>query len=118
MTITSVTVSSSGFSRAVNLDWSNGDPATVSVTANSSTSSGTFSLQYTADDVMLSSSPVWQSVSSAQGQPGTVFSTSAGASLNPDGVLFSFPGPIGAVRLSASNISSGAFVMKVMQGGL
>lgn len=118
MPITSVTVSSSGFSRAVNLDWSNGSPATVSVTPNSSTSSGTFSLQYTLDDVMQSSNPLWIGVSSAQGAAGTVYATSAGASLFPDGVLFPFPGPVGAVRLSASNISSGAFVMKVMQGGL
>jgi hypothetical protein len=115
MPITSVTVSSSGFSRAVNLDWSQNAPVSVSVVPNSSTSSGTFSLQYTLDDVMLSSNPVWQGVSSAQGQAATVWTSSTAF---PDGVNFQFPTPVGAVRLSASNISSGAFVMKVMQGGL
>ena len=104
-----------GVSAPSETNWRSGKPMSVSVfVSTTGTSSGAWSLQFSLDDPMLlggSSLAYWQGVSSATGQPATTFGTS-----NPDGVFFSFPTPVAAVRLSASALSSGPLIIKILQG--
>jgi hypothetical protein len=117
MPIQTITLSSAnlGASGAAALNWRSAEAMSVSVFASTTgTSSGTWSLQYTLDDLMLvggSSLAYWQGVSSATGQPATVFGTS-----NPDGVYFQFVAPVAAVRMNSTSLSSGPLTMKVLQG--
>ena len=105
-------VSTPGF-----MTWRSGKPATVSILISTTgTSSGTVSLQYTLDDVNLiggTSLAYWQGISSAQGQPATVFNAST---FGIDGVQFQFPTPVAAVRMNSTGLSSGPLVMKLVQG--
>lgn len=119
MPITSTTLSSVGTSRPVNLDWSNGDPTSVSVVTTSSSGTSSFNIQYTLDDIMLTASSLvaWQGVSSAIGGTGTVFNTSTFGTA-ADGVLISLLTPVAAVRLNATAMSSSPLTLRVLQGGL
>jgi hypothetical protein len=100
-----VTLSSVGTTRAVNLDWQNGAPIGVSVTGSSS---GTFAytVQLTNDDLMLTpaSNVVWIS------DPGATALTS-----NSSGIL-TYTAPIAGIRLNSSAISTAVLTMKVNQG--
>jgi hypothetical protein len=99
------------------MTWRSGKPASVSIfTSTTGTSSGTVSLQYTLDDLQLvggTSLAYWQGISSAQGQPATVFNAST---FGADGVFFAFPTPVAAVRMNSTALSSGPLVMKLNQG--
>lgn len=99
----SVTLSSVGNTRAVNLDWMGGAPVGVAVTGSSS---GTFAytIQYTLDDVMLSTSQVWIA------DPGATALTS-----NSSGI-YVYTQPLAAIRLASTAMSSAVLTFKVNQG--
>jgi hypothetical protein len=113
MPLFSTTLSSVGTSQIANINWIGGKPITASAIPGSSTQTSDFTIQYSLDDVMRSSSPAWSGVSSATGQPATHYASSV---CYPDGVLVSFLSPIAALRLSSTAISSGALTLKVLQG--
>jgi hypothetical protein len=109
----SVTLSSVGVSRAVNLDWRSGEPVSVALKPSSSTATSDFSLQYTLDDLQLSSSPTWLSYSSGVGSTVQHFT---GATVFDAGVGISFLNPVAGLRLSSSTLSAGNISMDVLQG--
>jgi hypothetical protein len=101
-----VTLSSLGTSRPVNLDWTNGAPVGVAVTGSSS---GTFvySVQYTLDDLMLTpaANVVWISDPNAT----ALTSNSSG--------IFTYTAPLAGIRINSSTAPSWAVLtMKVTQG--
>ena len=115
-----VTLSSAdvpGQSAPIVMAWRNGAPASAAIyPSTTGTSSATFSLQYTMDDVQLvggTSLARWANVSSAYGSSGTVYSASA---ISVDGVFYSFLSPVAALRINATALSSGPLTMKVIQG--
>lgn len=110
-----VTLSSVGVSPPVACNWLGGSPISVGVTASASTMTASFNVQFTLDDLQLSSSPKWMGLSSAFGSSATTFSASA-VNFADNGFYTTFQGPIGAVRLNASTISSGTLTLKVNQG--
>lgn len=119
-TTVSLTSQSTTTSTPIALSWMSGRPTTVSVIATS-LSTGAFTIQYTLDDIqrVSSGSVVWQSASSGIGPTfpsnalvaGTVFNAS---NAYPDGVTYTFLGPIGALRLGSTTPTP--LTMKVMQG--
>jgi hypothetical protein len=118
-TVVSLSTGSTTTSSPVQCNWRGGKPTSVQVTANSCAVL-TFSIQYTNDDVMLvggTSNATWSGVSSAAGQPATVFVSSTAF---PDGVQYTFLNPVGAVRLFSGTIAAAAvgtvLSMHVMQG--
>ena|SRR5258705_14001811 len=115
-----VTLSSAnvpGQSGVAALSWRAGQPTTAAVYASTTgTQTGTFSIQYTMDDVQLvggSSLALWASVSSAIGSSGVTFTSST---ITTDGLFYQFLTPIAALRLSSTAMSSGPLTMKVIQG--
>jgi hypothetical protein len=96
-----VSLSSVGTSRPINLDWGAAPRVSFSVTGSSS---GTFSyvVEGAIDDLQLvpSANIAWTALSSA---------TTANSSLN----LYS--GPLAAIRLNASAISSASLTLRVLQ---
>lgn len=98
------------------LNWRCGAPTSVLVyTSTTGTSSGSFQIQYTLDDLQLvfgTSNAKWVAVSSAIGVTGQTFNASASV----DGTLIQFQTPIAAVRVNATSLSSGPITMKVIQG--
>lgn len=113
MPLTTVSLSSVGTSPVVALNWIGGKPITASVIPGSSTQTSDFTIQYTLDDVVRSSLPVWSGVSSAIGQPAQHFTSSV---CYPDGVLVSFLSPAAALRLSSTALSAGSLGFKVVEG--
>lgn len=115
-----VTASSVGTSAPSPLNWRCGAPASVAVLPSAAgTSSATFTLQYTLDDLQIvlgASNAVWMGVSSAVGtitnSSGSTFTLSTSQT---NGILFQFPTPVAAVRLSIASIT-GSILMKVVQG--
>lgn len=118
MPFQTITISSVGTSVAAALNWRGGKPATVVVVSSAATSSATYTVQYTLDDLQLTASPTWFGVSSNTYAVDTNGATVFGASQSfPDGTYIPFPGPIGAVRMNvSSNSGSVTLTMKVMQG--
>jgi hypothetical protein len=116
MPYATVTLSSVGTSPPVNLNWRGGKPATVVVVSSASGSSGSVVVQFTLDDLQLSSSPTWFGFSSNTYSidflSGTIYNASA---IFPDGVYVPIPTPVAAVRINSSALSQG-FTMKVIQG--
>ena len=110
-------LSSVGTSPVANLAWGVGKPVTASVVPGSSTQTSDFMLQFTMDDLQLTAASAvqWQGLSSAVGQPATHFQSSV---CYPDGVANTFLGPVAALRISASALSSGSLKFKVMEGEL
>ena len=102
---TTITVSSVGVSRSLNLDWMNGAPVGLSVTGSSS---GTFSytVQTTLDDLMLTPSSLVSWIS----DPNATALTS-----NSSGI-FVYTAPIAGLRLNSSTLSTAVLTMKVTQG--
>ena len=98
----STTLSSVGTGRAVNIDWQAAKFTTYAVTGSSS-GSFTYTIEATPDDVQQTpaASVAWFALSSA---------TTSNSSLSI------FTGPIGAIRLNASAISSAILTLKVLQG--
>jgi len=116
-----ITLSSVGTSVPSALNWRGGKPTTVSVNTSNTGSSVFFNVQYTLDDVQLTAPAAiaWQNLSSAYSDVGVISgagSTFASSNIVPDGLLFSFLSPFGAVRLNSTSITNGPLIMKVMQG--
>ena len=101
----SVTLSSVGTSRPINLDWQNGAPVAVLVLGASA--STPVSIQYTLDDVMQTASSLVTWIS----DPNYTAATSNTS------VAYSYTQPLAAIRLNSS-ASSGLspLTMKVTQG--
>jgi len=109
---TTVTLSSVGVSGPINLDWRGSKPVTAVVTLGSTTMTADFIIQYTLDDLQLTTTQTWLSAGSSTGSSATHFS-----SANADvGVTMGFAYPIAALRLSASAVSSSSLTLKVLQG--
>lgn len=107
-----VTLSSVGNSSALNLDWRGSKPVTAVVTLGSTTMTCDFTIQYTLDDLQLTTSQTWASVGSSTGSSATHFS-----SANADaGVTVGFLYPIAGLRLSSTALSSSSLTLKVLQG--
>lgn len=98
----SVTLSSVGVSRAVNVDWQAARYVTYAVTGSSS-GSFTYVIEGAIDDIQQTpaASVAWFGLSSA---------TTANSSLNV------FLGPLGGIRLNASALSSAVLTLRVLQG--
>jgi hypothetical protein len=119
-----LTSASTNTSAPVALNRIGGKPTSVSVIATSQ-SSGAFTIQFTLDDLqqVSSGSVAWQGASSGIGQTfpstantGTIFVAS---NAYPDGVFYTFLGPIAGLRLFSSatnNVNNGPITMGVVQG--
>lgn len=115
----SLTSQSTTTSAPVNLNWIGGKPTTVSVIATS-LSTGAFTIQYTLDDLQrtTAASVAWQVAAASFGATfpstataGTVFVAS---NAYPDGVTYTFLGPIAGLRLGSSTPTQ--LTMRVLQG--
>jgi len=95
----SVTLSSVGVSRGINLDWFGGEAVSASLTFGSSTATTDVTFQYTLDDLQRSSNPTWLGVSSAIGSSVQHFFSSVAFD---QGVLLTFVAPIAGLRLSST----------------
>lgn len=113
MPLFSTTLSSVGTTTISNLNWMGGKPITASVIPGSTGQTSDFTIQYTLDDIMRTSSPAWSGVSSAFGVPAQHFTSSVAF---PDGVTVGFLSPVTAIRLNSSALSSGSLTLKVLQG--
>ena len=112
MAAVTTTLSSVGVSNPINLDWMGAKFATVAVTLGSTTMSADFTVQFTLDDLMLSSSPIWLTFGSSTGSAATHFS-----SANADAaVILGIAYPIVGLRISSTGLSSSSLSMKVLQG--
>jgi len=140
MPATSVSISNASAaptaSAPVALDWRGGTPVLWQVTISSSVATGDFTVQYTLDDISLttyssvyprtgsptaypSTTTVWAAVSST---PYTTLSTTGSAGVHftsstifPDGISGVFPASPAALRLYSSATSSGIITLKVIQ---
>jgi hypothetical protein len=100
---TQITLNSSGVSRALNLDWASAKFTSFAVTGSSS---GTFSVtvEGALDDVQMlpAASVAWFSLSSA--------ALIANSSINL------YQGPLAAIRMNASAMSSAVLTLRILQG--
>lgn len=109
---TSVTLSSVGTSGPINLDWRGSKPVTAVVTLGSTTMTTDFTIQYTLDDLQLTTSQTWINAGSSTGSSATHFS-----SANADAAItMGFAYPIAALRISSTAISSSSLTLKAIQG--
>ena len=101
----SVTLSSAGTSRAINLDWMNGTAVAVLVLGASANT--TASIQYTLDDIMQTASSVVTWIS----DPNFTAATSNTS------VAYTYSQPLAAIRLNSSAASGlSPLTLKVTQG--
>jgi hypothetical protein len=100
---TQVTLSSSGISRAVNLDWASAKFTSWAVTGSSS-GTFTYTVEGALDDIQVlpAASIAWFSLSSA--------ALSANSSINI------FSGALAAIRLNAAAVSSALLSLRILQG--
>ena len=120
MPIQVITLSSAnvpGASAPAFLNWTGGRPTTVATTMPSTTGGVDFTVQFCLQDIqragILSSQAAWFNVgSSGIG----VHYSSANLDVGGAGPTFTLAGPIGAVRLQSTAMSSGPLVGYVMQG--
>jgi len=111
MPYTTVTLSSAGTSPIVNLNWRGGKPITATVIVSTAVAAD-FTVQYTLDDVQLSTSPTWLSFGSSAGSSATHYS-----SANFDaGVSIGSVYPLAALRISSTTFTAGTLTFKVIQG--
>ena len=96
-----VTLTSSGISRAINLDWMSAKYTSFGVTGSSS---GTFAwtVEAALDDL--------QQTSSANVQWFTLSSGSANSSISL------YQGPLGGIRLNLASVSSASVTLRVLEG--
>jgi hypothetical protein len=95
-----VTLSSVGVSRHVNLDWASGQDLAFAVSGSSS-GTFTYTVEGTLRDIQSTAALVWFSLSSA---------TTTNSSLSGSLV------PIAGIRLNASAISSAVLSLDILQG--
>jgi hypothetical protein len=106
------TLSSVGVSNPVNLNWRGSKPVTAIVTLGSTTMTCDFTVQYTVDDLQLTTSQTWIAAGSSTGSSATHFS-----SANADaGVTIGFMYPIAGLRISSTAISASTLTLKALQG--
>lgn len=109
---TIVTLSSVGVSSPINCDWRGTKPITALATLGSTSMSADFTIQYTLDDLQLSSAQTWINAGSSTGSSATHFS-----SANADAaVTMGFAYPIAGLRISSTAISSSSITLKMLQG--
>lgn len=119
MSYQTITLSSAGISTAANLNWIGGKPTTAVVVPGTSTSSATFTIQFTMDDPqrIAAASALWFGISSntysVEAGGGTTY---AASSVYPDGIYLPFGTPIAGLRINATSLGAGSLVMKVLQG--
>lgn len=106
------TLSSVGTSDPINMNWRGGKPITALVTLGSTTMSADFTLQYTLDDLQLTTTQTWIGVGSSTGSSVTHFSSANGDA----GVSWTFLNPVAALRISSTAISSSSLTLKALQG--
>jgi len=106
-----------GVSAPAIMSWRGGKPASVSIyISTTNTSSAAVSLQGTLDDLMLvggTSLAAWQGLSSAPGQPTTVYSASTFADA---GVIVPLLSPMTAVRMNVTALTSGPIQLRICMG--
>jgi len=97
-----VTLTSSGISRAVDLDWMSGKFTSFAVTGSAS-GTFTFVIEGALDDLQQTSSAnvAWFALSSA---------TTANSSINI------ISGPLAGIRLNAAAVSSATLTLRILQG--
>ncbi len=136
LTSVSITSASTGTASApIALNWRGGRPVLWQVVVSSSIATGDFTVQYTLDDIQLTTystayppvgSPtvatvnIWSALSStpyttvsSTGSVGIHFNSS---NIFPDGISGTFLAPPCALRLFSTTISSGILTMRVVQG--
>jgi hypothetical protein len=106
------TLSSVGTSNPVNLNWRGSKPITAVVTLGSTTLTTDFTVQFTLDDLQLSSSPVWIALGSSTGSSATHFSSANADSPVVIGLLY----PVAGLRISSTALSSSTLTLKALQG--
>ncbi len=96
----SVSLSSVGTSRPVNLDWLSGAKTAFTITGSSS---GTFSVtpEGTVNDLQLTASPSWVALSSA--------------ALTANSSIWEINGPLAGIRMNAGALSSAVLTLNVLQ---
>jgi len=104
-------------------NWIGGSPILVGVTLGSTTMTTDFIIQYSLNDLQLSSNPTWFNVSSVSyplnitsfpSTTVTAFHFSSAFADTP--IVLSFENPVGAVRLNSTAISSSFLRFQVLQG--
>lgn len=138
MPIATVSLSTSGVpgpSAPVGCNWRGGRPVLTQLTVSSSVATGTFSIQWTGNDIQLADSagssvypptgsvtaptlPIWTGLSSSPwfnsiGAAETVYTAST---IFPDGVSYTFWAPPAAIRIYSSALSSCVLTLSVTQG--
>jgi hypothetical protein len=106
------TLSSAGVSNPVNLDWRGSKPVTALVTLGSTTMTVDFTVQYTLDDLQLTTTQTWVSLGSSTGSSATHYSSANADAAVTVGFLY----PIAGLRLSSTAISSSSLTLKALQG--
>ena len=101
-----LTSASTTTSAPVALAWMSGKPATVLTTMPSTTGSVDFTLQVTGDDIMRTPSSLVTWCNWGSSEIGTHYS-SQNLDIGGRGPVFTLLGPVAAVRLQSTNISSG-----------
>lgn len=98
----SVTLTSSGISRAINLDWMSGKYTSWTVTGSSS-GAFTYTVEGALDDLQQTTAATvaWFALSSA---------TTANSSLNI------VAGPLAGIRLNLAAVSSASVALRILQG--
>lgn len=122
-TLTTAASSVPGASTACALNWMGGRPTTVLVfPSTTGTSSAAFNVQFSLDDIerVTSSAVDWRGLSSNTGlalSAGSAAQTTYWTSTTGiDGLLYTFLGPITAVRINSTALTSGPLTMQVLQG--
>jgi len=113
-----------GASPAANLNWIGGKPTSIQLSfGGSSTVSDDCVIQYTLDDLQRvggSSLATWLTMSSAINSNSTTAYHLASTTWFDTGFLVQMPGPIAAVRMNSTAITSsgglGTITLKVVQG--
>lgn len=106
------TLSSVGVSNAINMDWRGTKPITCLVTLGSTTMTTDFTLQYTLDDLQLTTTQTWVNVGSSTGSSATHFSSANADAAITVGFLY----PVAGLRLSSTAMSSSSLTLKALQG--
>src|SRR5262245_29217534 len=112
MSLFQTSISTSTNSAAANLNWRSGRPVTATVTSASSTTTGSFVVQYSLDDLQSSSSPTWASVSSVAGS--SVATVYLSSTIFDPGLTLTFLNPIAALRITSS-ANTATLTLKVLQ---
>ena len=137
VTLSTVLSSIAGPSAPIVLNWRGGRPATWRVTVSSSVAVGDWTLQWTTDDIQLttnssiypptgsvsalpSSVAVWSALSSTPyltlPTTGSIGFHWGSSNIFPDGVSGVFLAPPAALRLFSTSLSSHVLTLAVIQG--